>query len=108
MSLPEIESREEWLKHRKELLGRERELTRQTDRLNADRRRLPMVAVTKDYVFEGPAGPASLLDMFQGHRQLVLQHFMFARRGTKAARAAPRAWTSRRPGLTRPAGEPAL
>lgn len=77
MSLPEIESREEWLKHRKELLGRERELTRQTDRLNADRRRLPMVAVTKDYVFEGPAGPASLLDMFQGHRQLVLQHFMF-------------------------------
>jgi predicted dithiol-disulfide oxidoreductase (DUF899 family) len=77
MSLPQVVSREEWLTHRKELLGREKELTRQIDRLDADRRRLPMVAVTKEYVFEGPAGAASLLDMFQGHRQLVLQHFMF-------------------------------
>lgn len=77
MSLPEIVSRQEWLGRRKELLAREKELTRQIDGLNADRRRLPMVAVTKDYVFEGPAGAASLLDMFEGHRQLVLQHFMF-------------------------------
>jgi predicted dithiol-disulfide oxidoreductase (DUF899 family) len=77
MSLPEVVSREEWLARRKELLTREKALTRQIDELNADRRRLPMVAITKDYTFEGPAGTVRLLDMFDGYRQLVLQHFMF-------------------------------
>jgi predicted dithiol-disulfide oxidoreductase (DUF899 family) len=77
MSLPEVVSTEEWLAARKEFLGREKAMTREIDRLNADRRRLPMVAVTKDYVFEGPAGPVRLLDLFDGQRQLVLQHFMF-------------------------------
>jgi predicted dithiol-disulfide oxidoreductase (DUF899 family) len=77
MSLPEVVSREEWLVRRKELLTREKALTRQIDELNADRRRLPMVAITKDYTFEGPAGTVRLLDMFDGYRQLFLQHFMF-------------------------------
>ena len=77
MSLPEIVSRDEWLARRKELLVREKALTREIDQLNADRRRLPMVAVTKDYVLTGPDGPARLLDLFAGSRQLVLQHFMF-------------------------------
>jgi predicted dithiol-disulfide oxidoreductase (DUF899 family) len=77
MSLPEVTSREQWLVARKELLAREKELTRQRDALNADRRRLPMVAVDKDYVFEGPSGPARLLDLFDGRKQLVLQHVMF-------------------------------
>jgi predicted dithiol-disulfide oxidoreductase (DUF899 family) len=77
MSLPEIVSRDEWLTRRKELLVREKALTREIDALNADRRRMPMVAVTKDYVLTGPDGPARLLDLFGGYRQLVLQHFMF-------------------------------
>jgi predicted dithiol-disulfide oxidoreductase (DUF899 family) len=77
MSLPEVTSREQWLIARKELLAREKQLTRLRDELNADRRRLPMVAVTKGYVFEGAKGSATLLDMFEGRGQLVLQHVMF-------------------------------
>ena len=77
MSLPQVVSRQDWLAARKELLRQEKELTRQRDALNADRRRLPMVRVDKEYVFDGPAGPASLVDLFDGRRQLVLQHFMF-------------------------------
>jgi predicted dithiol-disulfide oxidoreductase (DUF899 family) len=77
MSLPEIVSRQEWLVARKAILAREKELTRQKDLLNADRRRLPMVAVPKDYAFEGPDGAVTLLDLFDGRRQLVVQHFMF-------------------------------
>jgi predicted dithiol-disulfide oxidoreductase (DUF899 family) len=77
MSLPKVTSREEWLAARKELLAREKELTRLRDAVNADRRRLPMVAVEKDYVFEGREGPATLLELFQGRRQLIVQHFMF-------------------------------
>lgn len=77
MSLPEVVSREQWLVARKELLAREKELTRQRDGLNADRRRLPMVAVGKDYAFEGPAGRASLPELFDGCSQLILQHIMF-------------------------------
>jgi len=77
VGLPEIVSREEWLVARKELLAREKELTRARDALNADRRRLPMVEVAKDYVFEGPGGPATLGDLFEGRRQLIVDHFMF-------------------------------
>jgi predicted dithiol-disulfide oxidoreductase (DUF899 family) len=77
MSLPDIASREEWLVARKTLLEREKAFTRQKDALNADRRRLPMVAVEKDYEFEGPEGEVRLLDLFDGRRQLIIQHFMF-------------------------------
>jgi predicted dithiol-disulfide oxidoreductase (DUF899 family) len=77
VSLPEVTSREQWLVARKELLAREKELTRQRDALNADRRRMPMVAIDQDYAFEGPAGRASLLEMFDGCSQLILQHVMF-------------------------------
>jgi predicted dithiol-disulfide oxidoreductase (DUF899 family) len=77
MSLPDVASREEWLLARKAILAREKELTRQKDALNADRRRMPMVAIEKDYEFEGPEGTVHLLDLFAGKRQLVLQHFMF-------------------------------
>ncbi len=78
MSLPQVVSREEWLAARRELLAREKELTRQRDALNADRRRLPMVEITKNYAFEGPEGTAGLLDLFDGYRQLIVYHFMFA------------------------------
>ena len=77
MSLPEIASRDEWHRARKQLLQREKELTRAADAANADRRRLPMVPVQTDYVFDGPDGEARLIDLFGGHRQLIVQHFMF-------------------------------
>ncbi len=67
MSLPEVATRAQWLEARKALLAREKEFTRQKDVLNADRRRLPMVAVEKDYTFEGPAGTMTLADLFDGH-----------------------------------------
>jgi predicted dithiol-disulfide oxidoreductase (DUF899 family) len=72
-----VVSREQWLVARRELLAQEKELTRARDVLNADRRRLPMVAIDKPYVFEGPDGDASLLDLFEGRRQLIVDHFMF-------------------------------
>jgi len=77
MSLPDVTSREEWLTARKALLAREKEFTHQKDALNAERRRLPMVAVEKEYAFEGPDGAAALVDLFGGQRQLVVYHFMF-------------------------------
>src|SRR3954453_13413079 len=77
MSLPDVVSREEWLVARKELLVREKAATRARDALNADRRRLPMVLVDKDYRFEGPDGPCGLADLFEGRRQLIVGHFMF-------------------------------
>ena len=77
MSLPRIVPREEWLAARKELLAAEKELTRRRDALNARRRELPMVEIEKDYVFEGPDGKASLLDLFEGRLQLIVGHFMF-------------------------------
>ncbi|HXZ65656.1 MAG TPA: DUF899 domain-containing protein [Streptosporangiaceae bacterium] len=77
MSLPEVTTREKWLAARKELLAREKAMTRQRDALNADRRRLPMVEIDKDYVFEGPGGTARLGDLFGGSRQLIIQHIMF-------------------------------
>jgi predicted dithiol-disulfide oxidoreductase (DUF899 family) len=77
MSLPQIVSRADWLAARKDLLAQEKELTRRRDALSADRRRLPMVRVEKDYTFEGPEGEARLADLFGPHRQLVVRHFMF-------------------------------
>jgi predicted dithiol-disulfide oxidoreductase (DUF899 family) len=77
MSIPRVVSCEEWLVARKQLLAKEKEFTRLRDALNAERRGLPMVAVEKDYIFEGPNGKAGLLDLFDGRRQLIVQHFMF-------------------------------
>src|SRR5205085_5388194 len=51
--------------------------TRARDALNAERRRLPMIKIEKEYVFEGPNGKASLVDLFEGRRQLIIYHFMF-------------------------------
>src|SRR6476619_3232398 len=69
---PPIVSREHWLVARKKLLAQEKELTKQYDRVNAVRRRLPMVKIEKSYLFDGPGGEESLLDLFKGRRQLVV------------------------------------
>ncbi|SNX57663.1 predicted dithiol-disulfide oxidoreductase [Streptomyces sp. TLI_55] len=78
MSLPEVVSREEWRAARGELLVREKAATRARDALNAERRRLPMVEIEEEYLFEGGDGKATLLDLFEGRSQLVVHHFMFA------------------------------
>lgn len=77
MALPQIVSPDEWLAARKELLAKEKAATRARDELNAARRMLPMVEIRKDYVFEGPKGEASLLDLFDRRSQLIVYHFMF-------------------------------
>jgi len=74
---PKIASRDEWLAERKELLAREKEVTHFNDRVSAERRRLPMVKIEKDYVFDAHQGKRSLLDLFDGKRQLIVYHFMF-------------------------------
>jgi predicted dithiol-disulfide oxidoreductase (DUF899 family) len=77
VSLPEIVTREQWLAARTELLAQEKEHTRQRDALNAERRRLPMVEISKTYNFDGPDGAVTLADLFDGRDQLIIQHVMF-------------------------------
>ena len=77
MKMPPIVSPQEWESAREELLVKEKELTRARDALAAERRRMPRMAVEKDYRFEGPNGPASLLDLFDGRRQLIVYRFFF-------------------------------
>ncbi|MBV9564963.1 MAG: DUF899 domain-containing protein [Bradyrhizobium sp.] len=73
-----IVSRQEWLEARKAHLAHEKEFTRARDRLSAERRALPWVAVDKAYGFDTAGGRKTLGDLFNGRRQLVVQHFMFA------------------------------
>jgi len=77
MSLPDIVDREAWRAARIALLAQEKELTRQIDRLNSQRRMLPMVAVDKPYRFTGPDGEVGLADLFGEMSQLIVQHVMF-------------------------------
>jgi predicted dithiol-disulfide oxidoreductase (DUF899 family) len=74
---PKVVGRDEWRTARKTLLEHEKELTRQRDRVNAERRRLPMVKLEKEYIFEGPNGTVKLVDLFAGQSQLIIYHFMF-------------------------------
>lgn len=77
MNLPPVVSPTEWQAAREALLAKEKETGRARDALAADRRRMPMVRIDKDYTFDGPKGKASLLDLFEGRSQLLLYHFMF-------------------------------
>ncbi|MDF0751732.1 DUF899 domain-containing protein [Marinobacter sp. 71-i] len=77
-SLPKAVSAEEWQAALDRLLVKEKELTRARDAVNAERRRLPMMKVEKDYTVQGVNGAATLLDLFAGRRQLIVYHFMFA------------------------------
>jgi predicted dithiol-disulfide oxidoreductase (DUF899 family) len=73
---PKIVSHTEWLAARKEHLTREKEFTRQRDELSRQRRELPWERVEKQYVFEGPNGKQTLLDLFDSRSQLIVYHFM--------------------------------
>jgi predicted dithiol-disulfide oxidoreductase (DUF899 family) len=77
MALPETVSSEQWLEARKRLLEAEKQATRARDALNAERRRLPMVRIDKDYRFDGPDGTVTLGGLFGDSRQLIVQHVMF-------------------------------
>jgi predicted dithiol-disulfide oxidoreductase (DUF899 family) len=74
---PKVVSRAEWLSARRELLAKEKELTREYDRVRALRRELPWMKVEKNYVFDGPNGKESLSDLFAGRSQMIVRHFMF-------------------------------
>ncbi|HET7220949.1 MAG TPA: thioredoxin family protein [Vicinamibacterales bacterium] len=73
---PRIVTQEEWLAARRELLIKEKALTRARDTLSAERRQLPMVRLEKSYVFDTVNGPRTLAELFGGRSQLVIYHFM--------------------------------
>src|SRR4051812_10020978 len=77
MKTPPIVSPQQWDAERERMLLKEKELTRARDALAAERRRMPWMAVEKAYRFEGPDGPASLLDVFAGRRQLIVYRFFY-------------------------------
>ena len=80
MSTPNhrVVSRDEWVAERKTLLAHEKELTRFGDQIARERRALPWVRIDKTYKFDTPVGRRTLADLFDGHRQLLVQHFMLA------------------------------
>jgi predicted dithiol-disulfide oxidoreductase (DUF899 family) len=77
MAFPDVVTREQWLVARKRFLDLEKQATRDRDALNAQRRRLPMVRVEKEYILQGPEGSVTLADLFAGGRQLIVQHVMY-------------------------------
>jgi predicted dithiol-disulfide oxidoreductase (DUF899 family) len=77
MNTPPVVSPQEWEATREEMLVKEKELTRARDALAAARRRMPRMAVEKEYAFEGPVGRVGLLDLFEGRRQLIVYRFFF-------------------------------
>jgi predicted dithiol-disulfide oxidoreductase (DUF899 family) len=77
MEMPPIVSPQAWEDARRQLLVREKVVTRARDALAAERRRMPRMAVEKDYAFAGPGGPASLLDLFEGRRQLIVYRYFY-------------------------------
>ena len=76
-SRPSVVLRKEWEASRELLLVKEKALTRARDALAAERRRMPWLAVEKEYEFDGPQGKASLLDLFEGRRQLIVYRAFF-------------------------------
>ena len=75
--MPTIVSRKKWLEQRLQLLADEKEFTRLRDELSAKRRQLPWVLLEQDYQFEGDDGPVRLSELFGGHSQLIIYHFMY-------------------------------
>jgi predicted dithiol-disulfide oxidoreductase (DUF899 family) len=77
MTVPRVVSADEWLAERKELLAAEEQAAKALANISERRRKLPAVRVEKEYLFDGATGAVSLLGMFEGRRQLIVQHFMF-------------------------------
>jgi len=76
-ALSKVVTRKDWLAARKRLLIKEKKFTKTRDALNSERRKLPMVKIDKDYIFEAPDGKVRLYDLFEGRSQLIVIHFMF-------------------------------
>jgi predicted dithiol-disulfide oxidoreductase (DUF899 family) len=72
-----VVSRDRWVAERRALLAHEKQLTRLTDQIASERRALPWVRIDKNYVFDTTEGPRTLAELFEGRRQLLVQHFMF-------------------------------
>src|SRR3954470_883222 len=72
-----VVSSDQWVAERKKLLAREKELTQLRDQIARERRALPWERVEKEYVFDSTEGRRSLAELFEGRRQLIVQHFMF-------------------------------
>ncbi len=77
MEMPEVVSHDVWVAQRRNLLTKEKKWSRERDALSAERRKLPMEEIKKEYVFQGPEGRRTLADLFVGKRQLLVYHFMF-------------------------------
>ncbi|HTZ64941.1 MAG TPA: DUF899 domain-containing protein [Solirubrobacteraceae bacterium] len=77
MEMPPVVSQQEWEAAHEKMLAKEKQLTRARDAVAAERRRMPRMAVEQEYRFEGPDGPASLLDLFDGRRQLIVYRFFY-------------------------------
>src|ERR1700690_2877634 len=77
MDTPKIVGPQEWEAARQQLLAKEKELTRARDALAGERRRMPWLPIEKDYAFDGPDGRKSLLDLFEGRRQLIIYRAFF-------------------------------
>ena len=99
MNTPPIVSQQEWDAARQQLLAKEKAFTRSRDALATERRRMPWMVVEKKYEFDGPKGKVSLLDLFEGRRQLIVYRAFFEPRGVRLARARlPRVLPGRRSG----------
>src|SRR6185369_9133826 len=90
---PKVVSQAEWLVARKQLLAKEKSLTRERDAIAAARRSLPWVKVDKDYVFDSPNGKKTLSDLFESKSQLIVYHFMFGPDWQEGCPVAPSLWT---------------
>jgi predicted dithiol-disulfide oxidoreductase (DUF899 family) len=93
---PEVVTQSEWLEARTALLAREKQLTRLRDELNADRRRLPMVEVEKEYRFAGPDGDLALADLFENRGQLLSSRAPARSCATESASSTPTPRTAAR------------
>jgi hypothetical protein len=95
MHTPPIVSPEAWETARQQMLVKEKAHTRARDALAAQRRRMPWMAVEKRYAFEGPQGKVSLLDLFEGRRQLIVYRAFFEPAGRSTLATAARSWPTR-------------
>lgn len=76
-ALPKVVTEKDWSKALKKMISKEKKLQKAQDKLNFERRQMPMVKIGKNYIFDGPNGKVSLLELFAGRNQLIVYHFMY-------------------------------